>query len=150
MGDLAIRYRVWEVAAGGFWAPEKSLEGAGGTVHVRSIGGTGRGCFAFFDDESRLRASGCALFVVASLRGAGEGYDPNTDEIHHRPWFLAGAGADVHLRLTSRISLGSSVAVLGTLRNETFYVLERGTRTTPYATDRLVGWVGADFRVRIW
>jgi hypothetical protein len=144
MGDASIAWRRWELGLGAFWAPERTIESPPGSVLVRVFGGRARGCYAIGASPS-VRWSGCAVFAVGSLRGAGRGF--SIDGSKAQPWYLGGLSTEVELALSPRARLGFFGAALATAHTQSFFVRDL---TEPYATDSVVGWLGSELRVHIW
>jgi hypothetical protein len=144
MGDASVAWRRWEFGLGAFWAPERTIESPPGSVLVRVFGGRARGCYALGAWPS-VRWSGCAMFVVGSLRGQGQGFTNDGSKV--QPWFLGGFASEVELVLSPRARLGFFGAALATAHTQSFFVRDL---TEPYATDGVVGWLGSEVRVHIW
>jgi hypothetical protein len=144
MGDASIVWQRWQFGVGGFWAPERTIESPPGSVLVRVFGGRARGCYALGAWTS-VRWSGCASFAVGSLRGEGRGFSIDGSKL--QPWFLGGLASELELVLSPRARLGFFAAALATAHTQSFFVRDL---TEPYATDRVVGWLGSDVRVHIW
>ena len=145
--DLAVRYGALDASVGGVLAPLRrhALEG-GRSIAVLIAGGRARACYAFLD--RRVRFSACALTILSSLTGRGTGpVDDVREDSSSRRWWLVGAGPEAYVPLSSRIGIGISGSVLAQTRGVSFHIDPNGGE---YATDPVVGWIGADVRLRIW
>jgi hypothetical protein len=144
-GELGVRIDRWELGAGAYWAPGRSIPFAPGEVEVKTWGGRARACFALTTLAARVRPSGCAFGVVSSLSGAATGFTTSTPV--DRVWGMAGGGADLAIAVASRVAIGLQAIALVSLHREEFTVEPLGRA---YTTDPVAGWVGGDLRVRIW
>jgi len=145
--DLAVRYGALDASVGGVLAPLRRHELQGGrSIAVLTAGGRARACYAFF--ERRVRLSACALTILSSLTGRGSAPDDKftagTDSVR---WWLVGGGPEAYVPLSSRIGIGISTSLLAQTRSVSFHIDPDGGA---YSTDRVVAWVGADVRLRIW
>jgi hypothetical protein len=147
MADLGIRFRSFDFLVGGVYAPKREHPLAGGRrVDVGLIGGRARGCYAVTDRV--VRASACAVAALSQLSGRGAGGPEVTENPETRGWWLLGAGADVSIPLSPRIGVGISATALGQVRAVSFYIDPNANDA--YTSNRVVGWIGTDIRLRIW
>jgi hypothetical protein len=144
-GDVDARLDRWDLGAGAYWTPERSVSFAPGEVLLRSWGGRVRGCYALTLRAAGARVSGCAWGMVSALHGAGSGFD--TTKAQDRVWGLGGLGVDLGLPISSAVALGVQGVMLVSVHREAFSVDRLGTA---YETDPIAGWLGADLRVRFW
>ena len=160
-GEAIARIDRFDLALGGFWAPQRSVPiFAGddnlGDILLRLAGARARGCYAFVESEGSLRVSGCALGIVSSLTGQGREAPlgvANGTAISYF-WALVGPGADAHIALSSRIGLGITGGSSFSTVPRGFFIKDQRTIKTPpltrYDSDTVTAWAGLDLRVRIW
>jgi hypothetical protein len=138
--DLSVRFRAFEVSAGGVWAPAEHItSGAKGEeikTTVRASGGRVRGCYAWHSaTTSGPRVLGCATTLLAALTGSATGGGlVNTEDVL-RPWWLAGASFETTLPVTKGIDAGISLTGLASLHKEVFTI---APLAAPYETDPVV------------
>lgn len=142
---LDARVERWDFGVGGYWAPDRSAPLPPGSVLVRSWGGRVRGCYGLMPASATARLAACAWGVLSALHGAGRGFDSTTTQ--DRAWATAGPGVDFALRVSPALAFGAQAVMLVSVHREAFYVQGLGT---PFETDPVVGWIGADVRLRIW
>jgi hypothetical protein len=142
--ELGVRFPRWDVSLGGVWAPERSVSFGPGEIVVQTLAARAHGCYALSGRE--LRLSGCAVGLLATLRGQAERFTNNDSQ--RRTWLLLGVGPELRWFPARALSVGISGQLLASLGRQSFSIA--GLPGKAYRTDAVVGWVGADVGVRIW
>ena len=145
--DLTLRFPLWELSAGGFYAPSREIDFDPGRVIVSASGARARACINLPVAEA-VHLSGCGLAVLASLAGQSSNFSRTDSE--RRPWWLVGAGPELRWFASKRFAFGLSGAVLVTGHRESFSITGLEARGPAYETDRVIGWLAIDTGVRIW
>jgi hypothetical protein len=145
-GEVGVRLQRWEVSGGGFWAPDREVSFAPGTVTLRLAAGKLDGCYALFLEPRWFRLNGCAHMAVGALRAEPAGY--SRDRPRSRPLWLAGGGLEPRILVLPALSLGATLAVLAPLHREEFSI--EGLPGHAYATDSVVAWLGLEITWKIW
>ncbi|HEX3596591.1 MAG TPA: hypothetical protein VHU80_15880 [Polyangiaceae bacterium] len=145
--DVAVRLSAFEVSAGGFWAPSRSILVPPGEIAVRTFGARVRGCYGWTPLQRGLRLLGCATGALADLTGESTHFDGSHGAT--RPWLLAGGSLEATYSLTSRIDAGVSLAALAALNKEKFSITAEPTLEA-YTTDTVVAIAAARLEVRLF
>jgi hypothetical protein len=122
LSDLAVRLGIFELSAGAFWAPQRTIPVSLGEVTVGVWGARARGCYAFSPEHTRgTRLLGCATGMLGALSGQAS---PAFVDLQSatKAWWLAGGSLEATYPLSPRINVGISVAALATLNPQTFSV----------------------------
>ncbi|HEY1534275.1 MAG TPA: hypothetical protein VGF76_09655 [Polyangiaceae bacterium] len=142
--ELALRLPSWDFALGGFWAPDRRVDFAPGSVTLQTLAARAHSCYVIGLQE--LRLGGCVFGALATLRGRAQEFSSNSSA--RRSWLLFGAGPELRWAVLSRLSLGLSGQVLAAPFQESFSI--QNLPGSAYRSDRWLGWLGADLSVQIW
>jgi hypothetical protein len=103
------------LAAGVLWIPTQTIAVAPGTIGVRLVAGSLRGC-AFLGDATELGL--CAKLFAGQLHAAGAGYD--ADAQGDRPWFALEPAVFVERSLVEPIRVRADAGIAIPLHAEAF------------------------------
>jgi hypothetical protein len=119
--DVAIALAHASFAAGVLWVPDQRIEVAPGSIDVRLVAGTLRGC-AFVGETTELGA--CAKLLAGQLHAAGAGY--GTVSEHDRPWLAIEPEVFVDRALFAWVRARAAAGLTVPLHAETFSVTGAG------------------------
>jgi hypothetical protein len=144
IGEAGTRYGPHALWLGAVFAPERKIDFDPGRVWVSANGGQLRACTLLLG-SSTLRAEGCVVGLLLALRGEADGYADDRSTV--RPWWLAGAGAELIFLPAPSLAAGLSGRLLIAPKKEVFSIEGRGDA---YDTKPVVGWLGASLSAKIW
>lgn len=119
--DVAIALAHVSFAAGVLWIPDQRIEVAPGSIDVRLVAGTARGC-VFLGDATELGA--CAKLLAGQLHAAGAGYSTGAER--NRPWLAIEPEVFVDRALFAWVRARAAAGLTVPLHAETFSVTGAG------------------------
>src|SRR5882724_1632802 len=119
--ELSLRLPAWDMALGGFWAPERRQTYAPGSVAIAAWGGRARACYAFTARD--VRVGGCAVGLLSRLHGQGRGFADDLSA--SRLWLLVGLGPELRWAMSPAFGLGVSAQFLVSPFEQSFSVEQR-------------------------
>jgi hypothetical protein len=143
--ELGVERGRWGLLLGAFSTLDASEELAPGSIDVRWTGAFVRACFAITETTS-VRASLCGAGAAAALRGKARDF-ARIEPAQYRPWFAAGAGADVRVALGKGVYGAFAATTLAPLVRETFSIDDGGQ---VFRTRALGLWMQLSVGARIW
>jgi hypothetical protein len=144
-GEVGVRYGPHGLWLGGLFTPERQIPFGPGWVDVSANGGQLRACTLLWSTGA-VRTDACALGLLMALRGRSREYTGEGSEI--RPWWLAGAGAELGFLPAPWLTAGLSARLLIAPKREAFSI--RGLQGRAFETETAVGWLGLSLSVKIW
>ncbi|HEY3493478.1 MAG TPA: hypothetical protein VGK73_02285 [Polyangiaceae bacterium] len=128
VGVLAVagrpRWSRWELALGGLWAPNRTLDYLDASVSVSLWSARAEGCAWGSRSALRPDVAVCLGFLAGSLSGRGEGYGddfPASDA-----WFAFEAGAAGRWPFGSKLALRLGISALIPTRQQAFAIAGAG------------------------
>ncbi len=145
LGEAGARYGPHSLWLGMLFTPEREIPFWPGSVTVTAIGGQLRACTLLFG-TGRIRADGCAVGLLLSLRADADHFTKNDAEV--RPWWLAGAGGELAFLPAPWLAAGFAGRLLIAPKKEEFSIV--GLDGPAYETKPVLGWLGLSLSAKIW
>jgi hypothetical protein len=128
VGALAASFRGqlehWEVSLGGLWAPDRTVSYLERSVHLSLLSARLGACGWLKPRRSGPDAGLCTGLYLGSVRGRGDGFDP--DETAAEAWFAFEAGVAGRVPLTDKLALRLGISAVIPFRQQTFSVTGAG------------------------
>jgi hypothetical protein len=141
----AVRPRLghFELALGGLWAPNRSVDYPPGRVLMSLLAGRIQGCAWLRPDVARPDLGLCAGLLAGSLRASGDGY--LYDFPVSNAWFAFEASGEARLPLSRNAALQLSISLAVPTRQQSFTVENAGVAAESSPVAGLLG-VGPELR----
>ena len=137
----AVRPRLghFELALGGLWAPNRTVEHAPGRVFMSLAAGRLAGCAWLQTDVAQPDLGLCVGFLAGALRAEGDGYAENYPP--RDAWFALEAGTQGRWPFTRNLAINMGISLLIPTRRQSFTVANAGVafETSPVAAWLEVG-----------
>ena len=119
------RFEHWELALGGLWAPNRTIDYSPGTVTVSLLSAELEACGWLSPSASRPDLGLCGGVLFGAIRGDAQGFTEAYGA--NDPWVALEAGLHGRLPLAAKSALRLGISALIPARPQRFEIANEGT-----------------------